>query len=321
MNADLESVTSLGVAAPPLIAAAGPDAERAFWEYFVAAIRNRNTRRAYLRAAADFLDFAAARGAGELRAIGAIHVAAWVETLGKTHAPATVKQRLAGVRMLLDWLVVRQMIPFNPAASVRGPRHVVRRGKTPALDRTDARRLLEEIDVSTLVGLRDRALLGLLTYSFARIGAAVTMRVEDFYPIGRRWWVRLHEKGGKQHELPAHHNLEAWLLAYVEAAGLSDEPSSPLFRSAAGRTGRLTSRMLSPRNALDLVQRRARQAGLTTPVSCHTFRATGITAYLEHGGTLEIAQRMAAHESPRTTKLYDRTDDTITLNEIERIII
>jgi site-specific recombinase XerD len=321
MAAELAIRGQREIAAPALIVAAGPDAERAFWEYFVAAIRNRNTRRAYLRAAVDFMDFATARGTGELSKIGAVHVAAWVEDLCKTHAPATVKQRLAGVRMLFDWLVVRQMVPTNPAASVRGPRHIVRRGKTPVIAREDARRLLEGIDVSTLVGLRDRALLGLLTYSFARIGAAVAMRVEDFFPIGRRWWVRLHEKGGKRHELPAHHNLEAWLLAYVEAADLAAAPTSPLFRSVVGRTGRLTDRALSGRNALHLVQRRARAAGLAGRVCCHTFRATGITAYLEHGGSLEVAQQIAAHESPRTTKLYDRREDAVTLNEIERIII
>ena len=85
--------------------------------------------------------------------------------------------------------------------------------------------------------------------------------------------------------------------------------------------GRLTPRPLLARNALDLVRRRARAAGIRTPVSNHTFRATGITAYLENGGTLEGAQAIAAHESPRTTKLYDRTADRITLDEIERIIL
>ncbi|MFO7854238.1 MAG: tyrosine-type recombinase/integrase [Paracoccaceae bacterium] len=133
--------------------------------------------------------------------------------------------------------------------------------------------------------------------------------------------MRLREKGGRHHELPAHHALEAWLLDYVEAAGLAGEPRSPLFRSALGRTGRLSDRPLLARNALDLVRRRARDAGIRGAICNHSLRATGITAYLANGGTLETAQAIAAHESPRTTKLYDRTDDEVTLDEVERIVL
>ena len=147
------------------------------------------------------------------------------------------------------------------------------------------------------------------------------MRVEDFYPNGRRWWIRLHEKGGKFHELSAHHNLDAWLHEYIEAAGIVWERKSPLFRSAKGRAGVLSEKPLLARNALDLVQRRARQAGIAGEVCNHTFRATGITAYLENGGTLEMAQAMAAHESLGTTKLYERTSDAVSLDEVERIVL
>lgn len=304
-----------------LVACSGAHAEERFRDFFAVNIRNPNTRAAYVRAAAGFCDFAAASGLGSLDAIRPVHVAAWVEALGRANAPATVKQRLAAVRMLFDWLVVGQIVPTNPAAAVRGPRHVVKRGKTPVLAREEARALLDAIETETAIGLRDRAFIGLMVYTFARVGAAVAMRVEDFYPNGRRWWVRLHEKGGKHHELPAHHNLEAWLHAYVEATGIGDDRRGPLFRTAAGRTGGLTRRPLLARNALDLVRRRARAARIATAVSNHTFRATGITAYLENGGTLEGAQAIAAHESPRTTKLYDRTADAVTLDEIERIIL
>jgi len=317
----LEVLRPAEAAAPALIAAAGPHAERRFWEFFAATIRNRHTRRAYLRAVAELCVFAEARGVAALADITPLHVAAHVEHLAQTHAPATVKQRLAAVRMLFDWLVIGGIVPVNPAASVRGPRHVVRRGKTPVLEHGDARRLLEAIDTATLTGLRDRAFIGLLVYSFARVGAAVAMRVEDFHPVGRRWWVRLHEKGGRHHELPAHHNLEAWLHAYLDAAGLRAAPRSPLFRAVRGRTGVLTERPLLARNALDLVRRRARAAGIPGRLCNHSLRATGITTYLAHGGTLEMAQAMAAHASPRTTKLYDRTDDAVTLDEIERIIL
>ena len=134
-------------------------------------------------------------------------------------AGATIKLQLAAIRQLFDWLVVGQVMPTNPAASVRGPKHVVKRGKRPVLSAAEARRLLASIDISTHVGLRDRAFIGLMAYSFARVGAATAMKVEDVFTQDRRLWLRLREKGGKRHEMPCHHNLEAYLLAYLEGTG------------------------------------------------------------------------------------------------------
>ena len=248
-------------------------------------------------------------------------MAAYIEAMGKDFEKPTVKQHLAAIRMLFDWLVVGQVVATNPAHSVRGPKHVVKTGKTTVLSGEQARELLDSIDTSTLVGLRDRALISAMTFGFARIGAAVAMRVEDYYPKGKRWWVRLHEKGGKRHEMPAHQNLEAYLDAYIKAAGIGEDGKSPLFRSAVGRTDILTEKPMNRIDAWRMVQRRSADLGMRIKVGCHTFRATGITAYLEAGGTLENAQAMAAHESPRTTKLYDRTGDEITLDEVERITI
>jgi hypothetical protein len=145
--------------------------------------------------------------------------------------------------------------------------------------------------------------------------------VEDYYQNGKRWWLRLHEKGGKFHELPAHHNAEAYLDAYLEAARIAGDRKGPLFRSANRSSGKLTEKPLRRNNALDTIKRRAIAAGLSPRVCCHTFRATGITAYLESGGTIEKAQQIPAHESPKTTKLYDRTSDQVTPDEIERIAI
>jgi integrase/recombinase XerD len=121
--------------------------------------------------------------------------------------------------------------------------------------------------------------------------------------------------------MPAHHNLESYLDAYIDAAGIRDAGKAPLFRSAAGRTGKLTEKLMNRVDAWRMIQRRAADLDTRVKIGCHTFRATGITAYLEAGGTLENAQAMAAHESPRTTKLYERTSDAITLDEVERITI
>jgi integrase len=146
------------------------------------------------------------------------------------------------------------------------------------------------------------------------------MRVEDYFPQRKRWWLRLHEKGGKHHEMPVHHRLEEYLDAYIAAAGISEDKKGPLFRSAYFKTGRLTTQPLSRDNAFRMIQRRAGKAGIRTKIGCHTFRATGITIYLTNGGDLEKAQQMAAHESPRTTKLYDRRNDVVSLDEVEKVV-
>lgn len=308
-------------ALPALVAAADDRAQLRFLEFFAANIRNPHTRRAYARATGEFLGWCAARGVTSITAVQPLHVAAWVEALGREVSAPTVKQSLAGVRHLFDWLVTGQVVPVNPAASVRGPAHSVRRGKTPVLAPDEARRLLDSIDVTTPAGLRDRALIGLMIYSFARIGAALAMRVEDVFIQNRRLWVRLHEKGGKRHEMPCHHNLEEYLLAYIDGCGLRDDRKGPLFRTIARGTRRLSETPLPQANAFQMVQRRAAAAEIGTAIGNHSFRATGITAYLKNGGTLEQAATMANHASTRTTQLYDRRPDDVTLDEVERVLI
>jgi site-specific recombinase XerD len=313
----LSSVFDASDQVPALYSPDAPAAKRAF-EFFAVNIRNPNTRKAYARAAADFANWCELRGIADVRQIQPVHVAAFIE--GLQIAAPSVKQRLAALRMLFDWLVIGQIIPTNPASSVRGPRHSVRKGKTPVLAAEEARALLDAIDTSTLIGLRDRALIGLMVYTFARVGAAIKMRVEDVYIQGRRTWVRLHEKGGKRHEMPCHHNLETWLHEYIEGAQLSDARGY-LFRSAFGRTGRLLDTAMAQADVFRMVGRRAKAAHIRTSIGCHSFRATGITEYLRNGGKLEIAQAMASHESARTTGLYDRRGDQISLDEVERIAL
>jgi site-specific recombinase XerD len=167
---------------PAQIAAAGDHARRRFLEFFTANIRNRNTRAAYVRAIGDFFRWCEQKGLRELGTLEPVHVAAYVEQLGKSHAAPSVKQHLAAVRMLFDWLVVGQVVRSNPASVVRGPRHVVNRGRTPILAPEEAHQLFASIPTDSLVGLRDRALIGVLIYSFARISAALAMRVEDYFP-------------------------------------------------------------------------------------------------------------------------------------------
>ena len=304
---------------PALIVAAGDRASRRFLEFFAAQIRNPHTRRAYGRAVAGFLAWCEDHQVASIAAVQPLHVAAWIEQQTRTQAAPTVKLRLAALRRLFDWLVTGQVVAVNPAAPVRGPAHAVSVGKTPVLAPEEARALLDSIDTTTQVGLRDRALIALMVYSFARIGAALGMKVEDVFTQARRLWVRLREKGGKPHAMPCHHTLESYLTAYIEGAGLADDPKGPLFRTIGRGTDRLTRTPLAQANAYAMIRRRAAAAGIATRLGNHSFRATGITAYLKNGGTLEKAAQMANHASTRTTQLYDRRREELSLDEVERI--
>ena len=249
-------------------------AERRFWEFFTAHIRNPNTRLAYLAAVRRFAEWCDRRGVA-LDQVEPMVVAAYIEQLSGALAPASVKQHLAALRMLFDWLVVGQVLPFNPASSVRGPKHVVKTGKTPVLSAKETRALLDGIDVSTLAGLRDRAFLGVLVYSFARVSAAVSLRVADYYTQGPRSFFRLHEKGGRYNVVPAH----------LTAAGIGDDRRGPLFRRCeSGRRDALQDGAMSRLSALKMIKRRARKAGLPPEICAHSFRGTGITEYLRNGG-------------------------------------
>jgi site-specific recombinase XerD len=306
---------------PALVSSAGSRASYRFLEFFTAQIRNPHTRRAYARAAGEFFDWLAAKGVAQLEAIESVHVSAYIEELQRARSAPTAKLRLAALRRLFDWMVIGQIMATNPAAAVRGPRHVVRRGKTPVLDPTEARQLIDAIGTTTVIGLRDRALIGLMVYSFARIGASIGMRVEDVYTQNRRLWVRLHEKGGKQHAMPCHHNLETYLHDYIAGAALASDSKALLFQSYSRATGQLTGNPLPQPNAYAMIQRRARAVGITAKIGSHTFRATGVTAYLKNGGTLQKAAAMANHASTRTTQLYDRRSDEVSLDEVERVAI
>jgi site-specific recombinase XerD len=336
-------VTNSGSIVPAIIADAGQKAGKRFIEFLTATIRNGNTRQAYARAIGDFFAWCEQHHL-TLTGIEPVHVAAYIEAMTKARSAPTVKQHLAAIRMCFDWLTSGGVMDFNPASSVRGPKHKVKQGKTPVLTADEAKQLLasiipekkkkdstengngdadekeEEQPKPTIAQLRDRALIAVMVFSFARVFAALAMKVEDYYTEGRRAWFRLHEKGGKRHKVPAHHNAETYVDAYLDAAGIAGQKKTPLFRSLDTHR-KLTDRPMDRNDALRMIKRRAKAAGLSKDNCCHTFRAAGITAYLEGGGTIEHAQQIANHESPKTTKLYDRTSDQIDLDEIEKIRI
>jgi len=313
------------VALPALLERAGPNAQEHFLEYFAVRIRNKNTRTAYMHAVGRFLNWCEGRNIGDLREITPMAVAAYIEQ--HPGSAPTVKQHLAALRMCFDWLVTAHVLERNPAHSVKGPSHSVKKGKTPVLTAEETKRLLESIELVRKdgspcpLGLRDRALIGLMVHSFARISAALGMHVEDFFAERGLKWFRLHEKGGKRHEVPAHHKAVEFLEAYLAFAGISGARGTPLFRAVARNQREYTDRRLTASVVWRMIGRRALVVGLPAGVCCHTFRATGITAYLQGGGSLENAQQIAGHAEPQTTKLYDRRNDELTADEIERIHI
>jgi site-specific recombinase XerD len=296
-----------------------PKAARRVVEFFTAQVNNDHTRKAYLNATRRFAGWCEDHGLDQLTAVQPVHVAAFIKELQGQFSPPTVKQHLAALRMLFDWLVTGHIIDVNPAHAVRGPKYVVKKGKTPVLNADEARALLDAIGTDTLTGLRDRALIGVMVYSFARVNAVIGMKVKDYFSQGRRGWVRLHEKGGKEHELPCHHTLEKLLDEYLAAAGIAGDTEGRLFRTTGRKTGQ--AQAMWQQDVYRMIRRRAAAAGIKTKIGNHTFRATGITAYLKNKGTLEHAQTLANHASPRTTKLYDRRSDEISLDEVEKIRI
>ena len=261
----------------------------------------RGTRAAYGRAVGQFLAWCEARGLG-LDAVSPLHVAAYIRT--HPGSVPTVKQHLAAIRMLCDWLVVNQVLPVNPAAAVRGPKHVVTKGSTPVLTPAEARKLLDCIDTGTLAGLRDRALFSVMLYSFARVSAVLGMRRGDYFQQESRGWLRLHEKGGKRHDVPAHHRAAEALDKYVEGAEL-EEPKATLFQSVEPVERRLTGRALQRRVVLAMIKRRAAAAGLPHRRAATRSGRRGSLRICRTGG-----HSITLSRSPGTRRLRRRSSTT-----------
>jgi integrase len=254
-----------------------------------------------------------------------IHVATYLEELQVRLAAPSVKLHLAALRMLFDRLTTDRVIAVNPARAVRGPKHLPEKCKTPVLSAKEFRVLLNSIETSSLIDLRDRLLIALMLYTFARISVALKMRLRDVYSQDGRWWVRLHEKDGKSHVVPCNYNLGgylyAYLHAYTERGELAGDGKRFLFRTARGRAGMLSDNPMSQSDAWRMIARRTRKAKIRTKIGNRSLRATGITEYLRNGGKLDIAQKIAAHESARTTGLYGQRDGQIVVDEVDRILI
>jgi site-specific recombinase XerD len=304
---------------PVLVERAGGAARFAWEEFFFAEHHNPHTQKAYMRAVKRFLAWAEAQGV-ELPAITPGMVGLYLAGLGGSAANRNL--HLAALRGFFDRLVNRHVVILNPAASVRGVKDQVIEGKTPEITIEQARTLLASVDVSHVVGLRDRAILATLAYTACRAGAVAKLRQQDFQHDGTQSVLRFQEKGGKSREIPVRHDLEGYIRAYLDAAGLGGEAKdSPLFRASNGRSRKLAAGPLSSKRICELVKRRLKDAGLPSRLSPHSFRVTAITDLLTQGVPLEDVQYLAGHAEPRTTGLYDRRQKKVTRNIVERISI
>lgn len=321
LKGELSVTDSQQTLLPLLIYRAGDKAQYKYAEFFTNTLRNANTRKSYARACKRFFDWCADKGLS-LETVHPVAAAAYFRALEEEMALESVKQHLAAVRRLYDWLVVEGAAGFNPVSSVRGPRVSYRKGKTPVLTADQTRRLLDAPDPNTLKGKRDRALLAVLFYAWVRASAAAGLEVRDYQQQGRRTFLRFREKGGKVHEVPAHHHAQDLLDIYIRSAGIDlmdkTQQRLPLFRTLDRRRN-LSDNALRRQDVTKLLKRYALEARLPHAFSAHSARATGITTYLDNGGTLEVAQDIAGHADSRTTRLYDRTKDKVTLSEVERV--
>src|SRR4051812_48445476 len=326
IHADLERLRR-EVAAPPIVRAAGPGAEYAYADFFKAKISNPNTRKAYKRAVDRFLGWCRVRGL-QLRQVTSFLVGDYVEQHlndkdGHPLSPPSKKQHLAALRHFFDNQQMFHGVVINPASSVRGPKYSVREGKTPAFDDRQVRSLLDSIDTSHVVGMRDRTLLMILAYTAARAGAVAKLRTADYFTDGRSWYFNFGEKGGKLHQVPARHDLQMQMEIYIRAAGLEGRSDkTPLFRTAKRKKRELTDRGLTGNDLLRIVKRRLKGAGLPEGAfCCHSFRATTATNLLKQKVAREQVQYLLGHSDARTTDLYNRTEKEVTRNIVERISI
>lgn len=316
---------------PVLVERAGGAARFAWEEFFYAEHHNPHTQKGYLRAVKRFLSWCEGQGV-ELPSITPGMVGQYLVGLGGS--PANRNLHLSALRGFFDRLVNRHVVILNPAASVKGVKETVIEGKTPEITLEQSRTLLAAIQVSKavddgqgntietplLVGLRDRAIIAMLKYTACRAGAVAKLRLGDFQHDGAQFVLRFQEKGGKSREIPVRHDLEGFIQAYLDTAGIAGEAKDrPLFRSTLRRTGKLTGNPMTSKSICELVKRRLKDAVLPDRLSPHSFRAMTATDLLSQGVPLEDVQYLLGHSEPRTTALYDRRQKKVTRNIVERI--
>ena len=312
--------SSVSLVPPKFILRGGTTLVSSYSSFFSQTLNN-NTNQAYANGVKLFCDYLTDLGLEDILDVEPKHITEFVSHMsGNEYGVATTRLYLSAVRMFLDNCVVDGLISMNPAKAVKLPRHSSRTGKTPVIIPAQVRQILDSIPCLTQADYRDRALIGLMVFSFFRVSAALSLSLSDYELRGEQRWIIGEEKGSKRHEMPVHPTLESLLDEYIEFVGMR-ELTTPLFQSSNARGGKLTGRPFDRTAAWRMVRRRAAAAGVNRKIGNHSFRATGITTYLNAGGSLEDARIMANHSNATTTKLYDRTGDIAKIQEVNRIDI
>lgn len=299
----------------PALFISNPSLLEKLLEFFTARIANQNTRSAYFHAVRTFFKWME-KNSLDIETVKAPHVALYIEK--STLSTASKKTHLAAIRSLFNFLVTSGSLKtgINPALSVKGPSLYRTTGKTPYLSGDEVKKLLSSISGDYLKKRRDRAMISIMLYTFSRVGAVVKLKRKDYFSMNKRFYLRLMEKRGKEHLVPLHHLAEKALDEYLTLTDL--KPEDFVFQGIKGKI--LTGKPLSRVNVFDMIKSYAEKAGLDPKqVCCHSMRATGITTFLKNGGSLEDARVIANHADSRTTRLYDRRHQEVTVSEIERI--
>ncbi len=286
---------------PVALVPAGSDCLAATEEFLLARLVNPHTRSSYARACGAFAQWLQVRG-GRIEEARPLEIARYARELASTRAPMSVAQQLSALRGWYDWLVERGVVASNPARSTRTPRPRVEVGATPVLAPDDIARLYAGFG-SSVVEVRDRALISLMLYGFLRVGAALGIRRGDLALDAPRPTIQVREKGGAQRSLPLHAQAVDDLAAYLSLARFDE--GQHLFVAWRGGGQSRGERPLGREQVYAMVRRRLARAGVTRVAGCHAFRATGITRFLSLGGRIETAAHLAGHASLRTTQLYD----------------
>ena len=294
---------------------AHPEAARLLVDYLTAAQPNRHTREAYKRALCRFFVWLDHTGLG-LRQAKPHDLHNYMQGMSGQYSFATMNQHLAAIRGFYQYLRERTDFDANPAAEVKGQRTGDREGKTPYLPSPETQKLLDAIPLTDINGYRDRALIGTMVYTFTRISAALSLKVKDYFIHGGNHHLKIVGKRNVHRLIPVHPLLNTYLAAYLDMASIREQKDVPLFQTAPYR--RLSGNAMGREAALKMVKHRAEQAGIESIVCNHTFRAVGITAYLESDGAIEKAAHYAGHASTRTTQIYDRRRDIGSADDIAR---
>jgi integrase/recombinase XerD len=279
-------------------------------------ISNPNTRQAYKNAWRQFFLFCSEYKL-ELDRIRPYHFNLWRNH--HTGSLATQRQHLAAIRRLFDHLLENGLLNVNPAARATVDRLNRETSHTPVFEHAEMSQFLNSIRPDSLIAIRDKALFSTMAYSWARVSAIVGLTVEDYYMRDTARWIRLKEKRGKIHEVPVHSDAAGAIDHWLSASGLDSTPSMPLFPSFTHNRRFILNKHMTRMNVWKLVRTRAKAIGLEKNIGCHSFRSTGLTAYMNAGGDIAMAQRIAGHSQAATTKLYDRSKDRLTIKEIEKI--